>query len=396
MGAKAEGVDDLNVLLESGQIPEDADVTEIAALLAGQSTNTKAPPSEEEDEEVSTAATSGVDPAKDKGAEVPADKAAKNDTPPESTDGKQSGDTSSDTAQDDELKGPIANKSGTGTIPFGVLQGTRERLAQAEENLRKSEEERQAAQQRADDLERQLAKARTAPTAKTTQQVQEVADQAGITDAQGRPIDVTKIDVEALRGEFPQPILDMLETFQKALIGQQTTIQQLRARDQQRVAKESLTEEEQLQADIDAVPKLALWAADKDPAMFNRAVALDNALLTEAKWQNATRLERYQEVARILGGEDEPAPPEPKPNNASTTTAKNNAPAPAQVKQKVSAALQKAAARAAPISHSDLPAGAPAAQSEVESLESLDVLDIAAKMESMTPQQQADFLNKFA
>jgi hypothetical protein len=270
-----------------------------------------------------------------------------------------------------------------------VLQGTRERLAQAEENLRKSEEERQAAKQRADDLERQLSEARTTPTAKTTQQVQAVADQAGITDAQGRPIDVTKIDIASLRGEFPKPIVDMLETFQKALIGQQSTIQQLRTDSSRRAAKESLTEEEQIQADIDSVPALAQWAADADPAMFNRAVALDSALLGETKWQSATRLERYQEVARILGGEQKPAP-------AKETPAPNSSQQPAQVTQKVSDALQRAVARSAPISHSDLPAGAPAAQSEHESLESMDVLDIASKMQNMTPEQQQAFIDRFA
>jgi hypothetical protein len=375
-------------LLELGKIPENASVEEIAALLAGGDDGKSIKDAGGAEEPAAGAETDGDGAAKDKG-EVPVDNKT---VTPESTDGKDTGGApSSGTAQEQEPTGPITNKSGTGTIPFGVLDGTRKRLAQAEENLRKSEEERQAAQQRADDLERQLAQARTTPTAKTTRQVQDIADQAGITDAQGRPIDVTKIDIASLRGEFPAPIVDMLETFQKALIGQQTTIQQLRQRDQQRVAKESLTEEEQIQADIDAVPKLAEWAAAPDPAMFNRAVALDNALLGEPKWQNATRLERYQEVARILGGETAPAapaqdtPPAPKPSQQ-----------PAQVKQKVSDALQRAAARSAPISHSDLPAGAPAAQSEHESLEAMDVLDIAAKMENMTPEQQQAYIDRFA
>lgn len=384
MGAEIEGLDDLSSLLESGKLPENATVEEIEALLAGdagRSTDAGA------DKTATGTDADGTAPAKDKGDEVPDDKTGT--PPPESKDENQGGEPSS-AAPEQEPKGPIANKSGTGTIPYGVLEGTRERLRLAEENLRRSQEEREAAKQRADDLERQLAQARTTPSAKTTQQVQDIADQAGITDAQGRPIDVTKIDIASLRGEFPAPIVDMLETFQKALIGQQTTIQQLRQRDQQRVAKESLTEEEQIQADIDAVPKLAEWAAAPDPTMFNRAVALDNALLGEARWANATRLERYQEIARILGGE--PAAP---PANGSPTP-KQQSQQPAQVKQKVSDALSQAAARAAPISHSDLPAGAPAAQSEHESLESMDVLEIAAKMENMTPEQQQAYIDRFA
>jgi hypothetical protein len=46
-----------------------------------------------------------------------------------------------------------------------------------------------------------------------------------------------------------------------------------------------------------------------------------------------------------------------------------------------------------PASLSDFPGGMPPSQSEIESIEKMDVADLGAKFARMTPQQQEAYLN---
>ncbi len=381
MGVSVEGLEEL---LASGKINADTDVTEIAELLAGGGASKSAKDAGATDETVDDDDAEADKAAKAKADADAAAKAAADAAAAAAADVKPGGDKSSAPAQQVEPEGPIATESGNGTIPYAVLKGTRERLAEAQENLRRNKAE---SEERISTLEQQLA-ARTAPTRATADSVQDVADRAGITDAAGNKVDVTKIDVTSLRGEFPDAVVNIIESLQQALVAHETTISTLQKREQGRVQQEQLSEEELLQKDIDAVPQLAIWAADKDPKMFDRAVRFDNALLADPEWKGKPRVERYAEVVRLIGGET------PKPAASTTTTAKPTQ-TPAQVRT-VSAELQRAAARAAPTSLSDLPAGSPAAQSETEAIEGMDALAIAAKMQDMTPAQQEAFLARFA
>jgi hypothetical protein len=307
--------------------------------------------------------------------------------------GENKGGGTPDPAQSDESEGPIVTETGR-VIPYGVLSGTRRQLAKAQENLRLSKDREEQDQARIAQLEAELASVRKAAPSKQQQQdVQEIADRAGITDAAGNSIDVTKIDVASLRGEFPAQVVNLLEQFQSALVSQNETISQLRARDHQRTSKETLTEEEQLQADIDAVPFIARLQADESAHLWNAAVALDKSISADPEWAGKSRIEIFREVARQLGAPDDEIQ---APEATAPTVTKDKPQSPAQVKQQVAASLKRAAARSAPNSLSDLPAGSPAAQSEAENIGSMDVVELASKFEKMTPAQQEAYLAKHA
>lgn len=381
MGVDASGLDDLEGLIAAGKLSADASVEEIAAYLQGQS---PAPaPSKDDDDAGEDKGGNGAVQADGKAAKSADDKSA------DATDDKKGGDTSSDTAQHDDSEGPIISPSGK-AIPFGVLKGTREQLARAQENLKASAQARQQDQETIIQLREQLAAASKA-TPSQAQEVQQIADRAGVTDASGRPVDVTKIDVSALRGEFPDAVVDVIEALQNTVVHHERTIRDLNSRDATRTKSERLTAEEQLQADIDAVPFIAQLQADEKDLRWDAAVAMDGRLAEDPEWSGKSRVERFQHIAKLLlGGASE----EPPAESAPAPVPGKQAATPAQVKQTVDGALKRAAARAAPTSLTDLPAGSPAAQSDQQALETMDTLDLAAKFATMSQSQIDAYLAK--
>lgn len=389
MGVETGGLDDLESLIASGKISADADVTEIAAFLAGSAPASK----DGKGEAADGADADGKQTAK-------ADGTAGEAAGSKATDDNNSGDKASDAAQGAEPEGPIVSETGR-TIPFGVLKGTREQLKSAQENLRRVQEEREteraADRQRIADLESQLAATRkSAPTQQQAQEVQDIADRAGVTDAQGNQVDVTKIDVSSLRGEFPAPVVDIIESLQKALVAHETTIQTLRSRDAERAQQEDLTEADKLQADIDAVPWLAKQQASDEPHLWNAAIAMDKSLRADPTWADKPRHERFQEIARRFGASNEEIQAPALEDTPAAAATKKTVASPAQVQKTVEGALKRAQARSTPTSLTDLPAGSPAAQSEAEAIGTMDVTELAAKFANMTPAQQEAYLAKHA
>lgn len=389
MGVEADvGLDDLEALISSGKIPADADVTEIAALLAGH-----APAADKAAGEGDADDDAGAD---GKGDAKAVDDKAKADAAA-ATDDKKGGSDTSGAAQNPELEGPIVSDTGR-TIPFGVLRGTREQLRIAQDSLRRSEEERQQEAGRNAQLTAEIAtlRAGTAAARATAADVQEVADQAGVVDRRGNKVDVTKIDVAALRGEFPEAVVTIIEQLQSALVAQDGTIRELRTRDAHRVHQEELSDEQKLQADIDAVPFLATIQADEKPHRWAQAIALDKSLQADPDFKDKSRQERFEEIARLMDPEYEDPAAAATGKESAAAAEKKPAATSAQVREKVQGALQRAAARAAPTSLTDLPAGSAAAQSEAESVEALDPTELAVKMQSMTPAQMDAYLARHA
>jgi hypothetical protein len=191
-------------------------------------------------------------------------------------------------------------------------------------------------------------------------------------------------------------VVNAIEALQQAVVAQASTISELRSRDAVRTTQETLTQEEQLQVDIDAVPFIAKLQADESPHLWNAAVALDKSLSSDPAWQGKTRVEVFREIARQMGAPDDEiqAPDATAAASQAPVKPTKQAPTPAQAQQKVQGALQRAAARAAPTSLTDLPAGSPAAQSEADNLAGMDVTELAVKFAAMTPSQQDAYLAK--
>lgn len=338
-------VDPIEALLESGKFDESTDVTELAAALNG----TESVPDKE------------VDPD-DVDAGEPADKVDEPDPAQEAAKAEE-------TEDDKDAKGKPFDKNDP---LYGALSGTRKALKAANQRAQEKEQEAATLRQQNEELAAKIA----AQAPGSAAAVQKAADEAGITDDKGNAVDVATIDLDALREVYDGPIVDAIAALQAANQQQAAVIKDLRTKD---VAREKSADElraEAVQRDIDAVPFLANLQAT-DPVMWNAAVAVEEGLLGDPEWQGKSRVERFQEVARKLGG----------------TAAK---PAPKQDASKTANALRAAAARAAPTSLSELPSGTAPGQSELETLGDLDVTQIAAKMATMTQAQQEAFLERMA
>lgn len=335
-----EAIDPLDALLNSGEIDDSTDVTEIAARLNGTATKP-----DEKDE------TDKVD-----AGEQP-DKAAK---PDDAQAAKPDADTS-----DNDAKGKPFDKNDP---LYGTLQGTRRALKEAQ---RIAEEERSENATLRTQMQELMAKV-NAGAKGSADAVQQAADNAGLTDDRGNAVDVATIDVEALREVYDGPIVDAIAALQAANQQQAAVIKDLRNKDAVREKSAEELRAEAAQRDIDAVPVLAEWQAS-NPRMWSAAIAVEESLLEDPEWQGKSRIERFREVARTLGVNAKPA--ENKPDVAQTA-----------------AALKAAANRAAPISLSELPSGTAAGQSESETLGDLSIEQLAEKMQGMSAAQQEQFL----
>lgn len=352
MTTDVTGNQDLESLLESGKISESMSVTDMAALLAGQ----PLPSVDEEGNVVSDGAKPGIEAA-------PLAVAAANEAAPDAVDAA---------AAVEEAETKTFGKQPL----YGVLKNTRSDLRSTREMLAEEKRRSQTLEKERDDL---LTKAQRGGQ-QGDAAVQQAADDAGILDDEGQTVDVKSVDVAGLRGNFDDQIVDAIETLQNALIQSQQTVQELRNREVTRNVREVAAKEDDLQSAIDSVPVVAEWQSSEDPTKWVAAQAVDSLLRKDPVWQTKPLVERFQEVARRLGGEV-------------ASVAAN--PSPQQVDKTVLAAKQLAAARAAPISHSDLPSGLAASQSDTETLESLSAVQIAEKMGSMKPDQINALLERF-
>lgn len=370
--------DDIAALLESGKIDENASVTEIAAFLAGEE------PAQGTDAKTDDAAAAAdADKAKGEGGDSgKSEQAAAGETQDANkataTDGKQNAEqTSSARDQQSKVDTDPDAENGDGSFSkhpiYGVLKGTRSTLADARRKLDEVEQQRtqeREARERAE-RERDELKAQLDANKQDTKDVQVAARAAGVKG------DIRTIDVSKLRNNFPDEIVDAIETIQaqnSTLVGE---VNALRQRDAGRQQDESARRAAVLQDDIDAVPKLAEWQGSDTAigkAMWAAATALDDELRADPEWSGKTRVERFQEIARQL---------DPQPSQPSS---KSN-PKPPAAGKSVDDALAAATARALPISHSGLPAGSPPAQSEAEGIDKMDVTQVADKLANMTDDQ---------
>lgn len=337
-----EAIDPLEALLSSGEIDDSTDVTEIAARLNGTATK---PDEKDETDDV------GAGKQPDQAAKPDDAQAAKPDLP--------------EAKDDSDAAGKPFDKNDP---LYGVLTGTRKALKEAQRIAEEQQSENATLRAQMQEL---MAKV-NAGAKDSADAVQRAADKAGLTDDRGNAVDVATIDVDALREVYDGPIVDAIAALQAANQQQAAVIKDLRAKD---VVREKTAEEiraEAAQRDIDAVPVLAEWQAS-NPRLWAAAIAVEESLLEDPEWQGKSRIERFREVARTLGGDIKPA--ESKPDV--TQTAK---------------ALKAAAGRAAPISLSELPSGTAAGQSESETLSDLSIEQLAEKMQGMSAAQQEQFL----
>lgn len=350
------GNDALQTLIESGVVTEDMSVGQIAEALA-----------KVEAGEAPTAPTpvTTVPPVEQPVVTEPPAAKVETPTPP----------TSSSVPPAAEVEAPVLTPSGQ-QIPYGVLRGTREQRDRAISERDNAVRELNALQERhrteVAALQANLTTQQQAPTPTQVQKVQQAADRAGFRDEEGNVVDVATVDIAQYRGQYPSELLNLIGGLQHEIV-------RLRGSEVTRQQHERMTDQQREQADIDAVPAVAAWQADADPTMWNALNGAYKGLRTQDAWKDKSRVEVLQEVARRLGGSQQ------APQHQTPVTPGTN----------VSAQIAAAQAKAAPLSHSDLPAGSPPAQSEQEALENMDSAAIAQRMKDMTPEQQDELLRRY-
>lgn len=235
----------------------------------------------------------------------------------------------------------VETRDGKGKIPYSVLETTRQRLAEAQNLLAGRAAKEQI------DLER----------------------------AEATKGALTPDRIEELRGQFPSAVVDALVALNDenvALKGKIFDSEKARPR------AETLTDEQraaQVAQDlIDQDPVLSKWQNDTDPANWNRAVRFDSMLREDPDWGKKPLQDRFAEVRRLMGHPAESAPTETEAQKATRIAAE---------------AERRAAGNAgAPgFTHSDLPGGTPPAQTDRDSVGTMDIHTLASKVESMSPAQ---------
>lgn len=266
--------------------------------------------------------------------------------------------------QDEPPADGVRTKDGKHIVPYDVLKSAREHAAGLEAQVR--------------ELTQQLDQARNA--------------QASTTASEGLSEVVHKL--EAIGAELdPNEFASIHEAVGAAKDKLQQFAQwESRVREDEQARQ---TEQVRLavQADIDAVPKLAYLQSSK-PRAWEAAVAIDQDLMRDAGWNAKPRGERFAEVLRLYEQEFGEVT---LPSAASDSPA---APVPAQPAVPGQAATEAARARvaaasaAAPATLSDIPGGQFMAVDEIAQIDHSSTADIHSLMQKMTPEQLEAYLAK--
>lgn len=237
-----------------------------------------------------------------------------------------------------EAPAPIANKSGTGTIPYEVLTGARQQAAKLDRELA-------ATKAKLAELQARPAQAQATTT--------EAADEAlSDEDFADLPPEMQKLHrtVQALQSKFDR------------VSGVTSSIE----------ANHQATEAERTQAVIDEVPDLVAWQA-KGGALWRAAIEADDTLKADPAWASRSVKERFEEVSRRVR-EDVGLPPRSTAPATQTPAAK-----PAATSAKLEPAV--------PSSLSDIPGGGAPDLDMQDSIERSSAPGLGARMRSMSDDQ---------
>ena len=222
---------------------------------------------------------------------------------------------------------------------------------------------------------------------RTLQEQLDKLNQGGELNAQDKR-DLAQIDDEAMTA-----IEQDLPEFAAVIKAQMSQIQRLSdeingLRQESQVSKQTKEQEvrDQIVAAIDAHPDLSAWREaavrdeNPDPNRWERAVAFDRLLEKDPEWRDRSFADRFTKAAEMV-----------KSFYGETTTRQEKTAE--QLKREADAKLGSAGN--IPNSLSDIPGGAPPAQSDTENMDQMSVYALGQKFESMTTEQMESYLARF-
>lgn len=285
--------------------------------------------------------------------------------------------------EEDEERLPIAARDGKHVMPFTVLEKSREATAAAETALHEAMQANVALVNRVKALE----SGKADPGAKTEKTLDEL-EEALATAREEAPWSVPVF--EKLVARIRESENRVAQLTQDAL-------------DTDQVEAERLVRD--ANAAIAGNATLLLWKAEA-PELFEEAVRFDKYIRkTPEEAQHfynedgsvdfEARFERV--VALVKAAHDGEDVPLPKPIESSEKPgAAKAAPDPEQVKAAAREKLKSAKQDAAVTTLSDLPGGAPAAQSETEAIESMSTAALGTQLMGMSPEKLQSWLARNA
>lgn len=291
----------------------------------------------------------GGDDGGAKGKEAPAaDAAAAGATDGGKPAGAASAGQESRPGQGEDQPLPVANKAGTGTIPYEVLTGARKQAAQANAELASTKAKLEETQ---------------AELAKLTQAQAGGGKPAGQGQQAGAAEAVVLTDEDL--ADMPEPV-QKLARYARSLEGK---VAQLETATSRVFDDHAQHQQESTQDAIDAVPDIAEWQA-KGGTLWRAAVDKDQALRSDPAWANKPMRERFEHVAKAVR-EEIGLPPRQQNQQQN------------QGKPGGAAAAAKAAELAPPASQSHIPGGGAPALDANDSIERTSVTGLAARMNGM-------------
>ena len=254
----------------------------------------------------------------------------------------------------------IATKSGKGVIPYAVLTTERER--------------RQAAEQ---------------AMAQMQQRLEQLTAQASGKESDDTIVEA--IDSETLSeigNDFPQ-IEKAFKSLQVKLQQTEAQLQQISSVESQRAVAEEANVRRTVAEAMDENPALLYWR-DKEPDLFDQAVALDQQLESNPRFSHLSLTERFAKVVQAM--EAIHGTTELPPEYQTTQTAEPKV----SDKQLVERAKEAAAKvqSSKPRTLSDMPGGV-APTSDDAKLENMTTSELAGMLSKKSPDEIANFIARF-
>lgn len=337
---------------ESNPASLDVDEDNVEALITQMGQDSEAEDDTgTDDADTATASDDSDDKAKEDAGQTKAD----DDTAAADQDDTKAEDKGK---QDDEPQRVVKTRDGKHEIPYSVLERERQRNLEL--------------QRRLDENERQMRELQNkAPEKKDDQDT-------------GQSADKDDFDLEAFREEFGDEAAEAEQKrrqkyadMEKRQAKLEQELEDNRKWRQQQEAKTKQDMESEINEAIDSIPELRGWRDDNDP-MWEAAVALDNRLMKDPEFTDLSYRDRFVKVVERLTG-----------RKASDTKTDDTS---AQEALDKTLAEQEKSRGKAPSSLSDIPGGHAADQSEQDTLERMTTAQLERKFESMTPEQQSEYL----
>jgi hypothetical protein len=263
---------------------------------------------------------------------------------------------------DESTRPSILAKNGKDTMPYGVLEGTRNNLNDARSELSTANTRIEELESVVDGLKQDAGKAANA--------------EKELHDGKDAPLTADgKLDVEKLREDYDDDLVDIMigmhKETQAANEKFDTLSEKFEVVTNKNVESEEAVQRNSVQEAIDSNAFIAEVQA-KGGDDWDTAIAIDKSLRMNPLWKESTYAERYEEIAKQMG-------------DKSVATTEGD------LDNKVDEALRKAEGKQ-PTSISDLDGGEHIDVDGIQSGANLSVTQTEARIESMSPEQLDDWL----